>query len=472
MSEYKVAERIALLNSSERKAFRRKLRDTGNVQQLRLYDKITKLQDAGLPVDKKKAFAKVFEEPWSIDKDYLIRNLFRLLSDDVEEFLLSQNSDFRISILRRLFMLRRMIEIGQFIGFREEFDELYTTAQAANDIETQAELLKIYSEYIIKSNRGLATKQADAAEAFFTEHELILRHSKYKIEELALRYAAAVRRAGDLGIELNLFMPAVAHDTGSDPVISYFRTHASVYRLSGIAQAVKAADALSLLENINTPIIDRLTHAIDLTGLMASGYDDSGEHVAAAAIYEQMPVMPGFENYQQEPEVFDNYTLCLLRIGKYKHTAELIEQRAKSSKPETHLQLRRAMCLVFEERGIEAENSIGELKIEDADNNYLFGQLILLCTKMQRNEIASAQELLKNLMQSRAFRKNASALFKEQIDLFRRSINISLTDKAARQQLSSETDAAFNSKHIAVQLPLIWLKQYLNTAAIIPLRII
>ncbi|MGL5889388.1 MAG: hypothetical protein ACRC3B_05860, partial [Bacteroidia bacterium] len=71
MPNYKVAERIALLNALERNAFRRKLKETGSIHQLRLYDKITKLQDAGLPVDKKKAFAKVFEEPWSIDKDYL-----------------------------------------------------------------------------------------------------------------------------------------------------------------------------------------------------------------------------------------------------------------------------------------------------------------------------------------------------------------------------------------------------------------
>lgn len=470
MPEYKVAERIALLNSSERKAFRRKLRETGNIQHLRLYDKIIKQQDDGLPLDKKKAFAKVFEEPWTIGRDYLIRNLFRLLSDEVEAFLLNQNSDLRLITLRRLFLLQRMTEAGQFTGFREEFDELYTNAQAANDLEIQAELLKLYTQYITRINPGAATKQTDAAEAFLTEHELILRHSKYRLEELALRYAAAERHARDAGIELHSFLPAPAHDTGNDPVVSYFRVHAAVYSLSGIAQALKAADALSLLEKINTPMIDRHVHAIDLTGLMASGYDDAGEYIAAAAIYEQMPTMPGFQNYQREQEVFDKYTLCLLQLKKYKHTAALIKQRAENNKAEISLQLRRAITLVLDERGIEAEQLINDLKTENSGSNYLFAQLICICIKMQRNEITAAEEILKNLMQSKAIRKETPPGFNEQPELFRKVLRTSLTDKIKRQELSAEITTLLRPKQLSIQLPLIWLKQYLNTAAIIPLR--
>jgi hypothetical protein len=467
MSEYKVAERIALLNSSERKAFRRKLRDTGNIQHLRLYDKIIKQLDAGLAVDKKKAFAKVFEEPWTNDRDYLIRNLFRLLSDEVEDFLLNQNSDPRLNAMRRLFLLRRMTEAGQLSGFREEFDELYATAQADNDLEIQTELLKIYAEFVPGSRHTSVSKQA---EAFLTEHELILRHSKYRLEELALRYAAAERNARDSGLALNALLPEASHDTGNDPVISYFRTHAAVYRLSGIAQAVKAADALSLLEQISTPIVDRHTHALDLTGLMAAGYDDAGEHIAAAAIYEQMPAMPGFKNYRREQQVFDNYTCCLLRLKKYKHTAALIEQRPEFQKNEISLALRRAMALILDERSVEAGQLIADLKTDDNGSNYLFAQLVLICIKMQHNETAAAESILKNLMQSRALRKNTISGLNEQIELFNQTLQTSRTDKIKRQQLSNEIDALLQPKLIAVQLPLIWLKQYLNTAAIIPLR--
>lgn len=470
MSEYKVAERIALLNSSERKAFRRKLRETGNIQHLRLYDKIIKHLDDGLPLDKKKAFAKVFDEPWTTDRDYLIRNLFRLLSIEAEDFLLNQNNDPRLIMLRRIFLLRRMTEARQFADFREEFDELYLTAQAANDLEIQAELLKIYIEFISKSNHGPTNKQADTAEAFITEHELIMRLSRHRLEELALRFAASERYARDAGIGLSSSLPALAHDPGSDPVVSYFRTHADVYRLSGIAQAVKAADALSLLENINTPIISKHTHALDLTDLMASGYDDAGEHVAAAAIYEQMPAMPGFENYTREQEVFDKYTLCLLQLKKYEHTAALIKQRAENNNIGISMQLRRAMALVFDERGIEAEQLIHNLKTDENGSNYIFAQLVSICIKMQRNETNAAEDILKHLMQSRAIRKSTPPGFKEQPEIFRQALQTSLTDKTRRLSLSNEIETLLQPKLRSVQLPLIWLKQYLNTAAIIPLR--
>jgi hypothetical protein len=447
MSDYKVAERIALLSPPERNVFRRILRETGSIQQLRLYDILTKQLDAGLPADKKKAFAKVFETPWTRDKDYLIRNLFRLLHTGVENFLLGQQDEEALSIRNKFPLLRRMMQAGQHTAFRAEFDELLGCIQAAGDAEAEAGLLGIYSEFNLIRYAGNAGKLADSSEAMFSELELIRTHYRRQTEALYARHALAAWHTRKKGVSM-LPMQNTGIEYGNDDVVNYFKRYSHTMQAEPVMQILLASQTLQQLEQVNSPLINRSKDQLDLNFVMASASLAMGNYTEARLLFERLLQLPGFTNYHARQNATEEFALCLCWLEQYIEAARLIENFTDSNLPLIY-------TLLLGNESAEAQKQLKSLQIHTAET-----MLAQLCINLVQQGLPNIVSELKKLRQSPAIKKSATPETKLLLSLIEKLAANDTPD--TRNEITHELSEAIARPEIQQKFPLIWLRRHLG----------
>lgn len=455
MSDYKVAERIALLSTHERNAFRRVLRETGSIQQLRLYDILSKQLDAGLQIDKKKAFAKVFDEPWTRHKDYLIRNLFRLLHTEVETFLLEQQSDEALNIRKKFPLLRRMMQAGQHSAFRADFDELLGRIQAAGDAGAEAELLGIYAEYNLIRYAENAGKLADSSEAMFTGHELIRTHYRRQIEALYAQHALVAWHTRKKGLALPPMHNANI-EYGSDDVVNYFKLYSHTMQAEPALQTLLATQTLQQLEQVNSPLINRSKDQLDLYFVMASASLSTGNHTEAKLLFERLMQLPEFENYYAQPNAVDEYALCLCWLEHYKDAARLLGKHERKL-----LQL--VYILLLGNESAEAQMRIRAVQIHTPET-----ALAQLCINLVQQGAPNIITDLKKLKQNLSLMKSAAPETKLLISLIEKLV---MHDSLhIRQEITDELTAAISRPDLHQKIPLFWLRKHLSQSKQTTLR--
>ncbi|MCU0434740.1 MAG: hypothetical protein MUC87_14900 [Bacteroidia bacterium] len=447
MSDYKVAERLALLSMPERNAFRRKLKETGSVQQLRLYEILLRQIDSGQAADKKKAFARVFEQPWLPDKDYLIRNLFRLLHAEVEAFLLQQVNDESLSIRMQFQLLRRTMASGQYSAFRSDFDALLSRIQAAGDTDAEAELLRIYNEYNMRRHSANTAKLADTSEAMFTELELIRRHYRHQTEALIARHALADWHTRKNGHPLP-HMHTSAAEPGNDEVINYFKLLTAALQSDTDMQSELAAKALRSLELANSPLINRTQHELDLHFVMASAALFNKSHHEAAILFDRFMHLPEAESYYALHTVAHEFACCLLHLEQYNDAARILGLYGQNP-------LHRCFCLLL---GNQTEEASAIVKQVAAETNSLPPEAAItaLCIKLAQQGAPNVTDDLKKITHSRNHKKRLLPEMKQQLELLTKYIEMPPAVVGARQELILQTEILLAESDIQQQFFLCW----------------
>jgi hypothetical protein len=447
MPDYKVAERIALLSLPERQAFRRILRETGSIQQLRLYDILIRQIESEQPTDKKKAFARVFEQAWTRDKDYLIRNLFRLLHIDVENFLLEQQDDEALNIRKKFPLLRRMMKAGQHAAFRTDFDELLGRIQAAGDTEAEAALLHIYSEYNLIRYAGKAGKMADSSEAMFTELELIRTHARRQTEALYARHALVAWHTRKKGIPIAP-MHNAGSEHGSDEVVNYFRLFVQTMQAEPDLQPQLANQTLLQLEQVNSPLIHRSSDLLDLYFVSASATLATGNFDEAKLLFEHLLQQPEYTNYHAQQDVVDEYAQCLFRLEQFSDAARLLDKHENKLLPQIYALL---LCNESDQAQKRLKNTSGQTP-ETA--------LAQLCINLVQQGTPNISGELKKLKQNPAVKKTAEPETKFLLTLIEK---LAADDNVnTRLEITAELSQALSQSHFHNRFPLFWLRKHLS----------
>ncbi|MCA6364607.1 MAG: hypothetical protein IM638_16355 [Bacteroidetes bacterium] len=455
MPDYKVAERIALLSVPERNAFRRILRETGSIQQLRLYDILIRQLESGQPADKKKAFARVFEQAWTRDKDYLIRNLFRLLHTEIENFLLEQQQDEFLYIRKKTSLLRRMMKAGQHAAFRAAFDELLGRIQDAGDVEAEAELLHVYSEYNLIRYAGKPGKLADTSEAMFTELELIRTQARRRSEALYARHALVAWHTRKKGIAVPHLHNA-GSEHGSDEVVNYFRLFVQTLQAEPALQPQLAIKTLLQLEQVNSPLINRSTDVPDLYFVMASATQATGNFDEARLLFDRLLKLPEFTDYYAQQNVIDEYGQCLFLLEEYKEAAHILGKLNDNFLPCIYALL---LC---------NESDQAQKRIKNASGQTPETALAQLCINLVQQGALNISGELKKLKQNPAVKKTAEPETKLLLTLIEK---LATDDNVnTRLEITDELSQALSQPHFYNRFPLFWLRKHLSQKAPATLR--
>src|SRR5690606_5136577 len=124
-TESKLYQLLKCLNDLEIERFRNVIKKGHSPERLVLLEILLKsLKAKQEEPDKSLVYEKVFKQKYSKDKDYLIRNEYRLISDDLEAFLANNPIDFDSELRLQLNYLKRLLLAGNYHLFLIEKQQI------------------------------------------------------------------------------------------------------------------------------------------------------------------------------------------------------------------------------------------------------------------------------------------------------------------------------------------------------------
>jgi hypothetical protein len=136
---------IKLLSPKDIVAIDSLVKDKGRDSLMRLWKAVLK-QDFS---DKKaQLFKLTFQDTYSKERDYLLRNELRLLNEVITQYIVEVDTLKKYK--HSVFILYRMLEMGHVIDFENLWDEQFKTAELIKDYTLISELLQLKIKYGIK----------------------------------------------------------------------------------------------------------------------------------------------------------------------------------------------------------------------------------------------------------------------------------------------------------------------------------
>jgi hypothetical protein len=463
MSDYKIIERIALLTENERREFKKVIKQEGNKQQQKLYDLLSDLIISGKPAEKEKLYRKIFGTSWTTERDYLLRNVFRHLTDAVEDFLRSKVTDKKHEQRKELLILRRMIEAGQFTSYEKQFSSLMEEAEKDADLDFMADLCDLNRDFLTQQ-KLITISNCEKAEQNLEHYwQLRIRGVMHELAS-AYVYQGFVQRskrvlvAEPAHLQTNFAFPE------TDDVVAFFKAWQKVYNHSQHEQIKAAEDALEILRTVNSSRINKELAELNLQGQIALGYFLCNEFEKSCTAWEQALKLPAIKTYKQLPDLLYNYTSTLLKANYYEKAAKLIDEnkeRLAGTVVEHRMLMQRAVCLLYMNNTAAALRIMNSLSTPAHDNDYLYGRCVWMCCFLAKGDTDMAMNEMQNFKQSRVLKRKDQLYYQPISKFFADAIRY-IDDSKMRIELAEKIKQETEADKSLNILPLLWLIDWLR----------
>lgn len=301
-------------------------------------------------ITKEDLYEKTFKKKYQADKDFLIRNEFRLLKKLLEEYLmqkeaekeLKENDEWRSRLLGNAMMRFQLPAIAS--------DYLKKAKDAASqnlhhDLAFELNMMTFPLEYMAAPDQE-AVYQLMKRNVVVNKL-LIDRGLAYRTAQLDFHISLLDR----IGKELD--KPAIGREILTTPNLAEPPVEALFYQQKTKAYATYSiADmealmtlALQLPENPFTPN-ERITAMVQLASICSM----HGEYDKAAAIFEAAYQSKDFAILKEKPSFYINYITNLVKLRQYEKALQLIheaEQLVTGANLRNKLDAARITCYIF-----------------------------------------------------------------------------------------------------------------------------
>jgi tetratricopeptide (TPR) repeat protein len=462
MSDYKIIERISLLTESERREFRKVIKQEGNQHQQKLFDLLSDLITTGKPAEKEKLYRKVFGTSWSSERDYLLRNVFRHLTDSVEDFLRSRVTDKKHEQRKELLILRRMIEAGQTASYEKQYSSLIKEAEQTADWDFMADLCDLNRDFLTQQ-KLITISNCEKAEQNLEQYwQLRIRGVMHELAS-AYVYQGFVQRSKRVLVAQPAILQTTLAFPEPDDVVAFFKAWQRVYEHSQFEQVKAAEQAIAILKTVKSSRINKELAELNLQGQIALGYFLCNDFEQSCSAWEQALKLPAIKTYKQLPDLLYNYTSTLLKANYYEKAAKLIDEnkeRLAGTVVEHRMLMQRAVCLLYMNNTPAALRIMNSLSTPAHDNDYLYGRCVWMCCFLAKGDTDMAMNEMQNFKQSRVLKRKDQLYYQPISKLFADAIRFA-NDVQQRKLLAAEIELKTESDKSLNILPLLWLKDWL-----------
>ncbi|MGL5888662.1 MAG: hypothetical protein ACRC3B_02185 [Bacteroidia bacterium] len=463
MSDYKIIERISLLTETERKEFRKVIKQEGNQHQQKLYDLLSDLIITGKPAEKEKLYRKIFGTIWTPERDYLLRNVFRHLTDAVEDFLRNKVTDKKHEQRKELLILRRMIEAGQFSSYEKQFSSLMAASEKVADLDFMADLCDLNRDFLTQQ-KLITISNCEKAEQNLEQYwQLRIRGIMHELAS-AYVYQGFVQRSKRVLVAQPATLKTELTFPEPDDVVAFFKAWQQVYTLSQLEQVNAAENALTILRNVQSSRVNKELAELNLRGQIALGYFLCNDFEKSCLAWEQALKLPAIKTYRQLPDLLYNYTSALLKANFYERAAKLIDEnkeRLAGTVVEHRMLMQRAICLLYMNNTPAALRIMNSLSTPAHDNDYLYGRCVWMCCFLSKGDTDMAMNEMQNFKQSRVLKRKDQLYYHPISKFFADAIRF-IDDVKQREALAIEIEQQTETDKSLNILPLLWLSDWLR----------
>jgi len=435
MKYNKLIETIAILNTLERKRFRNVIKNRPKNSLLSLYELCLAQIDKKLPMPpKEEVYRLLFKKKYTKENDFLLRNEYRLLTDEAEDFLRQASIDKYFPGVADAARLRSILDAGNGGLFQKEFDAL--SIKYNNDPMFWVSIDPVYLMHFITSSQTSAAHLAEA---------------KIKVEECQDRLDKLYNRiSSDYGVkraytekvyslmtdEPQEKTPVRTVETRrEDSLTAYRKLKAQTYHVEGNEkiELLLAAEKI-FKKGIPELGIDELWWLKATTGLE---YYLQVDFPNAIKHFDALFAFPGIENFNRLPEAVLNYMSALMGVGNHKKAVSVIvpfEEKVMAAPPIFYKYVcLKAMSLLFLDKAPAARRELNRIGEHVVDFHIVYWKVTMLLSFATENRWDEAQNEFKNLLKTKTVKQSDSLPLQHLMAALNSLIKIGLTRETGKK---------------------------------------
>lgn len=394
---------------------------------------------------KEDIFYGIYKYEYAAKFDYLLRNDFRILSREIEDFIGSNNVFPMVGQLRMLTYLSVLLRTGDTAFFEKEYQA--KDAQITNPYLREW-LERIYYDFSFKNLQLKEKYLLDYKQKLKEHRDNVLKNATVKLAELSAKQAFVNKQLELLGVsgyeEEPSFFGIDLEDPANAPTIQYLVLKSATYKKSG-DEAIKALQQCSsMLDSDPHPYLVREFETIWVLSNLGFHYYLSGDFAKAATCFESAYSQPLIGQYQLRGNILFNLVSSLLKSPDFHKADEIMERYRKDWESENRLRCRflfqRVLIHMALKRNKEAKQLLVTMSVPESSYDYYYFRTLLVLIFILNDEYERAVMELRNYKQIRfameelgQFHKMLCYVFKYYLKLYDKAVSLGVWDDMAEK---------------------------------------
>ncbi|MEM7102998.1 MAG: hypothetical protein AAF502_07715 [Bacteroidota bacterium] len=328
----KIIDLINCLSKAELGEIRFALKAHSRQSLLKLFDGIVKRRHNINP-EKADLFQLVYNEPYAVEKDYLIRNELRLLTQQLEAFVIKDSISAKLRenpSFGSLHLLRRYEKYGALNLYEKEWRKQFRTQKDQKAWDQMADLLYEKARYLRNHKELSVALLKEIAKLTNDAIRYESRHAQEKIRKAELENAFANRSLQAYIPEHQ--MPEVNYGlffkpSGEDALLEYLRLRIKSYQASGekklaiIHRLIDLYPGVCIFRKEYKNDIYLLWATVGLEHFLAADFEKAQE------AYEKTTEVAVTLRLPFDPKIFFNMMSNLMKLKRYEEIVTLVRKR-------------------------------------------------------------------------------------------------------------------------------------------------
>lgn len=393
---------VNLLSVEEAKQFSKHLLKLKRKSLLLLFRKLAKSEQPDGTIDKGLLFKAIFGIPHTKQKDYLLRNQLRLLTNELVHFAglttlhqkMKAEPDFQYLHYVMWLLKKPSNELGQ-----KESAELIKNYAAINDYRSISDLYKAQIDPFIYQREATVQNYEQLLSLIQQFYKAEMKDYMCRVMEVKMKEAFADRTLHTLNnsypiTDKPIPIPQPAAIIEEDNYLRFIENVCASYRQNGNEKICSLQKALKLCDTISRRGFERNHTRSSLSALIALEYFLAGQYYKAIPFHKKaLETTEGLSNQNIITYAF-NYLSTMMRIEAYDQAIEIIHQYRPIWEHMPRVKDRficmQAMYYVFSNNPTSALQCIPQKRKQSGLDHYYYYRFIHLIIQFQFNNLLTA----------------------------------------------------------------------------------
>lgn len=389
---------IQQLDRNEAKAFEQHLQGQKRETLLPLYRQLKRYAGKPEPPGKEVLYKAVFKKQYQKQNDYLLRNEFRLLTQELQAFFSSeqQKTELKEATLQQLYYLKWLAGKQAFDLFEAEAEELKVKLNGLCRHREYADLLQTYIDAFIFQKEATVPNYNDLLNLmreFYHQQGLgfLHQHSEVRLKQaFAERTLQAVTGGQHEVLPVDDIHFNRQDEQWQEPYLQYLYCSTIAYRQSGPAKLQTLKAAADHLQQVSKKGFDREGALSSNAASIALEYFLLGEYEQSVPYHKQaLKHAEGLPDSRVIAYVF-NYLSTLIRLADYPAAVALVEDYRPVWQDFSRMKDRflclLAMCHIFLNDHEAAWSCIPENRKQGGVDHYYYYRFVHLIVLLKRGD--------------------------------------------------------------------------------------
>jgi len=409
MKSNKLLETLILLDTLERKRFRNVIKNKKRETLILLYELCLSRIEKNLPIpEKEEVFLQLFNEKYTKENDFLLRNEYRLLTDEAEAFIRSAAVENQYPGICEAARLKYILQSGNTALFKKEFDS--SSLKYKDDLMFWLAIDPKHLLYFITSEQMSIEHFEDVKKQIATVRDRLGRLYNRVLSDYEIKKAYADKVHSILSdTDVMPIESATVPTETRDELVEYRKLKARTYYTSGLEKIQILLDAKEILNKNKIPEFtdDEIWWLQASAGLE---YYLQYDFRNAIIHFDELFASPGIERFNRLAEAALNYLSALMSIGEYEKSVQAIspfEEKMAASPPVFYKYIcLKSLALLFLEKPNAARKELNRVEDHAIEFDFLYWRIAMVLSFAVERRWDDAQNEFKNLVKTKTFKTN------------------------------------------------------------------